>query len=357
MRNKFKLIAFILIVFFVVNISVFVVVIGAMFTCVSGHIDDALGITYDPEPYPDPELGSEPEPMPEPAPQYNINIPERLDYILTNQNVAIARHIHNGITIFIEEGLFMGHDKSFFDEWIESGQANPENNPEIVTVYFLVDAGGSSFTFRRFTYDNPIATTLDSRAHELDDELIITLTPRNAPFLYSRMPIAIPNRQKSDEELSYWIEAYNELGGPSAFELEVTQLVNDIRIEHGLDYLELDLTTSQAARFYAQLLGELNFISGQGVTMHDFGPYGGSRGVADAFGNVATAWAFNGASGLWTASELVEGWMNSPGHRENILNEHVTHIGAGSHLYHLNEHHGVFHYGHHGVFHYLMLTR
>ena len=39
--------------------------------------------------------------------------------------------------------------------------------------------------------------------------------------------------------------------------------------------------------------------------------------------------AENIAMGQRTAAEVVEGWMNSPGHKANIMNASYTHIGVG----------------------------
>ncbi len=39
--------------------------------------------------------------------------------------------------------------------------------------------------------------------------------------------------------------------------------------------------------------------------------------------------AENIAIGQKSADEVVKGWMNSPGHRENIMNANFTHIGIG----------------------------
>ena len=45
-----------------------------------------------------------------------------------------------------------------------------------------------------------------------------------------------------------------------------------------------------------------------------------------------------------TRTVIIDGWMNSDGHRRNILNPSLRHIGAGSHLG-----------GQWGVFHYLLM--
>ena len=42
-----------------------------------------------------------------------------------------------------------------------------------------------------------------------------------------------------------------------------------------------------------------------------------------------SARAENIAAGYWSASEVVAGWMASPGHRANILNCGLTRLGTG----------------------------
>ena len=48
--------------------------------------------------------------------------------------------------------------------------------------------------------------------------------------------------------------------------------------------------------------------------------------------NGITGWRTAGeniAYGYPSARDVQEGWMNSPGHRENILNAGFTHVGVG----------------------------
>ncbi|NEP07952.1 MAG: CAP domain-containing protein, partial [Okeania sp. SIO4D6] len=42
-----------------------------------------------------------------------------------------------------------------------------------------------------------------------------------------------------------------------------------------------------------------------------------------------SAWAENIAVGYLTPEAVVEGWMNSPGHRANILDPNLQEIGVG----------------------------
>ena len=154
------------------------------------------------------------------------------------------------------------------------------------------------------------------------------------PFACTTSAIRLPNRQLTDEERANWIAEYNRMGGASDFEREVVRLINRERRNRGLNTLSIDTRLMHASRFYAQTLSNLNLSLG-----HHLGPYGGSFGTASAFGVFATA--ANGAAGQRTPQALVNSWMNSPGHRDNILRSGVTHVGAGSQL---GGRWGVFHY-------------
>ena len=154
------------------------------------------------------------------------------------------------------------------------------------------------------------------------------------PFAYTTSSIRLPNRQLTAQERADWIAEYNRMGGASAFELEVIRLINRERRDRGLSTLSRDTSLMHASRFYAQTLANLNLPLG-----HSYGPYGGSFGTADAFGVFATA--ANGAAAQRTPEALVNAWMGSTGHRNNILRANATHIGMGSQL---GGRYGVFHY-------------
>jgi len=135
--------------------------------------------------------------------------------------------------------------------------------------------------------------------------------------------IQLPNRRLTESEQSTWRAEYQTLGGMNAFELEVVRLVNEIRVDHGLQQLVIDPVFSEAARFYAQTLTNLNL-----PLSHSGGPYGGPGGAP-------RAWGYRGAiggNGAWgdTPQIVVNGWMNSPGHRYLILWSEAVFIGAGS---------------------------
>ena len=162
-----------------------------------------------------------------------------------------------------------------------------------------------------------------------------TPNPRYAPFEYTTSRLIMQNRRQTETERQEWINEYRAMGGPSAFEREVFRLTNEQRRIHGLNALEMDYMFMMAARFYTQTLANLNLPLG-----HNEGPYGGSGSTVMSFGST-TSGARNGMGGRWTPEDVVNGWMNSSGHRANILREGHVRMGVGSQLGGRNR---VFHY-------------
>ena len=154
-----------------------------------------------------------------------------------------------------------------------------------------------------------------------------TAPQRETPFRNTTSAINLPNRRLTDTEFNNWVAEYRANGGASHFEREVIRLTNIERAAHGLPAVQLDEGLSMAARFYAQTMANLNTALG-----HNLGPYGGSGGVADLFGAATGRRAFNGIAGQWTPESVVQAWMDSSGHRQNILTDGITHVGVGFHL-------------------------
>lgn len=63
---------------------------------------------------------------------------------------------------------------------------------------------------------------------------------------------------------------------------------------------------------------------------HNSPTYGTPFDMMEAFGIRFSAAGENIAQGQRTAQEVVNGWMNSPGHRANILSSVYNQIGVGA---------------------------
>lgn len=109
----------------------------------------------------------------------------------------------------------------------------------------------------------------------------------------------------------------------TAFENEVVRLVNEIRISNGLKPLTQDWQLSRVARFKSQDMKDLGYFS------HSSPTYGSPFEMMKSFGITYRTAGENIAKGYATPKAVVEAWMNSPGHRANILNSSYTHIGVG----------------------------
>ncbi len=71
---------------------------------------------------------------------------------------------------------------------------------------------------------------------------------------------------------------------------------------------------------------------------HTSPTYGDLSDMMNEFGITYSVAGENIAQGYRTAESVMEGWMDSQGHRENILNPDYTEIGVG---YEKNEHNWV----------------
>ena len=109
----------------------------------------------------------------------------------------------------------------------------------------------------------------------------------------------------------------------SAFEQKVLELTNAERAKQGLSPLTIDLELSKVARIKSQDMKNQNYFS------HNSPTYGSPFDMMSQFGIAYSAAAENIAQGQTTPEEVVQAWMNSQGHRENIMNANYTHIGIG----------------------------
>jgi hypothetical protein len=104
---------------------------------------------------------------------------------------------------------------------------------------------------------------------------------------------------------------------------EVVLRCNQIRESAGLAPLARNRTLDLAAQLHAEDMAQGNFMS-------HYGSNGSNPAVRiRAAGYPWITWAENVAVGYPTAAAVVNAWMNSPGHRHNILNPNVREIGIG----------------------------
>ena len=129
---------------------------------------------------------------------------------------------------------------------------------------------------------------------------------KNLALIYPGQKIAIPN-----------IDSIKEL------ETEVIRLVNIERSKRGLQTLQQNWELSRIARYKSQDMIDKGYFA------HTSPTYGSFFQMIDSFGVKASGAAENIAQGQRTPQHVMSSWMNSPGHKNNILSESFSEIGVG----------------------------
>ncbi len=109
----------------------------------------------------------------------------------------------------------------------------------------------------------------------------------------------------------------------TAFEKQVVSLVNQHRAKYNLAPLTENWELSRVARFKSQDMRNNKYFS------HTSPTYGSPFQMIKAFGISYRTAGENIAYGQRTPEAVVNAWMNSSGHRANILNSSYTQIGVG----------------------------
>ncbi|GAA2846503.1 CAP domain-containing protein [Nonomuraea rubra] len=110
----------------------------------------------------------------------------------------------------------------------------------------------------------------------------------------------------------------------TSLENQVVRLTNAERAKGGCDPLSHDARLRRAAVGHSADMAKNDYFD------HDSQD---GRDMTDrirATGFSGSAWAENIAMGQRSAAQVVRDWMNSAGHRENIMNCTYTHIGVGA---------------------------
>lgn len=112
-------------------------------------------------------------------------------------------------------------------------------------------------------------------------------------------------------------------GSVNEFEKKVFELVNQERAKAGLKALQLDTKLSEVARAKSADMKNKGYFSHQSPT------YGSPFDMMKQFGITYKTAGENIAKGQKTPEEVMKAWMNSDGHRKNIMSADFTHIGVG----------------------------
>ncbi|HOA81720.1 MAG TPA: SafA/ExsA family spore coat assembly protein [Defluviitaleaceae bacterium] len=144
--------------------------------------------------------------------------------------------------------------------------------------------------------------------HQIGLSEIISANPqiKNPALIYPNQKLTIPN-----------------IDDVKSLENEVIKLVNAERAKQGLSPLKANWELSRVARLKSQDMIDKNYFSHQSPT------YGSPFSMMESFGIRYSSAGENIAKGQQTPSQVMNAWMNSPGHRSNILSASYSEIGVG----------------------------
>ncbi|MGG5794051.1 CAP domain-containing protein [Bacillus nitratireducens] len=139
----------------------------------------------------------------------------------------------------------------------------------------------------------------------------------------AQKPAENNNTQKPAEQKPAEQKPAEEAKSLSEFEQRVVELTNAERTKQGLPALQIDTELSKVARIKSEDMQKNNYFD------HNSPTYGSPFDMMKKFGISYKSAGENIAQGQRTPEEVVQAWMNSAGHRANILNSGFTHIGVG----------------------------
>lgn len=109
----------------------------------------------------------------------------------------------------------------------------------------------------------------------------------------------------------------------SEFEKQVVDLTNAERAKAGLKPLEMHSPLMGVARAKSEDMAKNNYFSHTSPTFGS--PFDQIKSAGISYRSAGE----NIAQGQRTPQQVVQAWMDSPGHRQNIMNASYTHIGVG----------------------------
>ncbi len=171
-----------------------------------------------------------------------------------------------------------------------------------------------------------------SKKYKMDLKDIIAANPqfKNPNRIYPGDKVTIssvtnskPIRGKDGTFTSGVMNNVKPTATPSSFEIQVVELVNKQRTSKGLKALTNNTSLESTARKKSQDMINRGYFSHQSPT------YGSPFDMMKRFGIKYSSAGENIAMGQKTPQAVVTAWMNSEGHRRNILSVNYSQIGVG----------------------------
>ena len=147
-----------------------------------------------------------------------------------------------------------------------------------------------------------------------------TETPVEAPV---EIPVEVPAQTPVEAPAQNAPQTNTQSGDVLPQEAAVVELVNQQRAAYGLQPLTISAELCKKARMKSQDMAQNRYFD------HNSPTYGSPFDMMRSLGINYRSAGENIAMGYSTAQAVMQGWMNSEGHRANILSANFTTIGVG----------------------------
>ncbi len=201
----------------------------------------------------------------------------------------------------------------------------------MLSVASVVGASSASAAHHKCTVQEGDNLYNISKRYNVDFSRVLELNKnhlRDVDLIHPKMHVYIPiddgNGYNAQESLANNDNTNtNEINASNTQAQQILDIVNAERQKNNLDPLQLDATLNKVATVKAKDMGDNNYFS------HNSPSYGSPFDLMHAFGVDYKSAGENIAAGQKSAQEVMNAWLNSSGHRANILNANYTHLGVG----------------------------
>ena len=200
----------------------------------------------------------------------------------------------------------------------------------VVTVGRAVLGDDSDAASNTVALSDPPAPALsdDDNSEESDPDATSTKKPKQkadpSPTKSPRVESKKSEKKKTDEKkTSEPTKSSSTAPASTTFASQVIKLTNAERTKSGCKGLKSNAQLKSAAQKHSADMAKQDYFSHTGKDGRS--PF---ERMGDA-GYAFSAAAENIAAGQRTPADVVKGWMNSPGHKANIVNCTYTEIGVG----------------------------
>ncbi|MFD6209961.1 CAP domain-containing protein [Peribacillus sp. NPDC060253] len=184
------------------------------------------------------------------------------------------------------------------------------------------------------TYEVASGDTLTKIAAEfevsLSDLLKTNSTIKDSNQIKVGQNITIPTNKQENSQSVPTTDQENNQSVPTSdqennqsVEQQILSLVNEERSKKGLPSLAMDSAISHVAILKSEDMRDNNYFN------HTSPRYGSPFEMMKSFGVSYNYAGENIAAGQPSAEAVMNSWLNSPGHKANILNKNYSKIGIG----------------------------